>query len=141
MACTAESGWLLNLPLPQRDDLLATLAGFYKISGVDLVREQLEACFSEGLPPYNVNANGLTVWTSRDFRAEVQYNLNRWPTITPFPQSTARKYGLPELESDRMIFAKTDITWNHWVSLWQARHADVQHSVPFSFPTRLLPHQ
>ena len=141
VACTAESGWLLNLPLPQRDDLLATLAGFYKISGVDLVREQLEACFSEGLPPYDVNANGLTVWPSRDFRAEVQYNLNRWPTITPFPQSTARKYGLPELESDRMIFAKTDITWNHWVSLWQARHADVQHSVPFSFPTRLLPHQ
>jgi len=139
VACTAESGWLLKLPLPQRDDLLATLAGFYKISGVDLVREQLEACFSNGLPPYDINANGMTVWPSGDFRAEVQYNLNRWPTITPFPQSTARKYGLPELESDRMIFARTDITWNHWVSLWQARHANVQHSVPFSFPTRLLP--
>ena len=139
VACIAESGWLLELPLQQRDDLLATLAGFYKISGVDLVREQLEACFAKGLPPYDVTANSITLWPSGDFRAVVHYNLNRWPTIVPFPQSTARKYGLPELEADRLIFAKSPITWTHWASLWQARLANAQQSVPFSFPTRLLP--
>lgn len=138
VASILEVGWVPHLAAHRREDLIAALAGIYQIGGVDLVREQIEACFLPDVPPYDVTEAGLTVWPDGEFLVTVHYNLRRRPTIRPTPLAAARKYGLPTLESERLIFGQSTISWNHWVSIWDTRARDANASLLFSFPTRLI---
>lgn len=139
VASILSPGWLDRTDGFRRSDLIAVLAGFYKISGVDLVREQVAACFYPRIPPYDIAESGLVMWPDGDYRTVVFYNLHRRSTIRPTPNAAAREFGLPTLESDRMIFGHAVITWNHWVSIWKARSKNPDAHVPFAFPVRLLP--
>jgi len=85
-----------------------------------------------------VTEYGLIVWPGGDFEHTVYYNLNRRSTIRPSPASIARRFGLNALESERLIFGHCDISWSHWVSIWQTRVRNPESQVPFSFPVRLL---
>ena len=139
VASIRKPGWMAEAAGYQVADLIAALAGFYKISGVDLVREQVESCFQPEIPPYDVTDYGLIVWPGGDFHSTVFYNLNRRSTIRPSPGSVARRFGLHPLESERLLFGHSEITWAHWVSIWQTRVQNPESQIPFSFPVRLLP--
>jgi len=89
-------GWISGLDPERRRVLGNALAGFYKLAGVDLVREQIEA-WLPGPSPYDVADEGLAVWPGADFGKEIVYDLR-----TQVP-----------------MFAKQAVTWRAWVTIWQ----------------------
>src|SRR5262249_30060945 len=70
-------GWIDRLADDQRQILEIALAGFYKRSGVDLVREQLEHAIAgdEPPPPYDISDEGLVVWPGHGYQTEAIYDL------------------------------------------------------------------
>ena len=58
VAAMHERGWLDRLGRRQRRTLANALAGFYKLAGVDLVREQLDAQLQPGTEDYRIDERG-----------------------------------------------------------------------------------
>jgi len=134
-----NSGWLLRTPPERNVPLADALAGFYKLGGVDLIREQVEACFEPNLPPYDITETGLVVWPGARYEHEILYNLDQSPTITPRPRSLARSLGCPILEADQILYAARPIAWDDWVSLWDAEQSGGPLRELFEEKLRLLP--
>ncbi|HTU27195.1 MAG TPA: hypothetical protein VMF30_17440, partial [Pirellulales bacterium] len=129
-------GWLDQLSPAQRGTLANALAGFYKLAGVDLVREQLDERLRPGAESYAIESRGLVV--SGSHRAdEVVYTVADWPPARtagpPWPQET--RY--PSRQD--LIFSARPIAWNDWVAAWQRdQAAGILQPVPLT-DARLLP--
>ncbi len=125
LASIPVSGWMDILPAEERPILENALAGLYRLAGVDVVREQLEAALGgEGKAPhYDVSGEGLVVWPGRDYRSEVVYDLRRGTSFTPkirgeVPVESARVLG------DAEVFLRAQqVTWASWVAAWSASAA------------------
>jgi hypothetical protein len=89
-------GWISDLDPERRRVLGNALAGFYKLAGVDLVREQIEA-WLPAPSPYDVADEGLVVWPGGDFNTETVYDL---------------RAQVPMLRNQH-------VTWRAWVANWQ----------------------
>lgn len=139
VACVLNSGWLVHLPPEKAAALSHALAGFYKIGGVDLIREQIDACFEAQPLPYDITEGGLVVWPGARYEHEIFYNLEQRPTITPRPRAVARSLGCPPLAAQHLLFNLLPITWDEWVHIWEADRA--AESAPPLLPkeARLLP--
>ena len=61
VASIDRRGWLDQLSPGQRGTLANALAGFYKLAGVDLVREQLDAHLPPETETYSIEERGLVV--------------------------------------------------------------------------------
>jgi hypothetical protein len=107
-----KRGWADNLSYAARHALASALAGFYKLSGVDLVREQIESRLQPGAPPYEVTDESLVVWPARNAPARA-YRLRDWPALY------ANGDGALPADRDRWVFAATPITWRRWVLTWE----------------------
>ena len=123
VANTFETGWVKKLDGPQREALLAALVGFYKLAGVDMVREQIAASFAPRRIPYDVTEEGLVVWPDGEYVEEAIYNLWHHQVIRPYPRSVARNYLLPTLATENLIFAVTPLAWETWASRWDGDSA------------------
>jgi len=92
--------------------------GLYKMSGVELVHEQIEACFLPDVPRYDVCESGLVVQPDPNSPMEVSYDLrsesDRKPLVSPTVPSA-----LPTLDRRRLVFSASPIRWRQWVELWQ----------------------
>ena len=79
--------WFERLSPQQIHAWTAALSGFYAMSGVDLVREQVDACFEPNVPRYDLREQGLVVWPEPHGDLEVIYNLRenaeQSPLVTP----------------------------------------------------------
>ncbi len=117
----------------------AALAGFYQLGGVDIVREQVEDCFKESTPAYDVMESGLAVWPTDDYSVEVVYNLHRRPQIRPTPRSVARDYQLPNPDASQLVHGETHVDWKHWVEIWDTSPDAEELASPHSTPIRVLP--
>ena len=83
------------------------LAGLYKRSDVDLVREQILAALRTPPAAIQLNYEGLLAWT--DLHAE--------PTFYPLrddPDNPDRA-----AETQRMVFAQMPILWDQWLECWE----------------------
>lgn len=118
LASTADPGWVRALPERRRQVLMSALTGFYRLSGVDLVREQIAAAFAPRALPYDVTEVGLIVWPDQRFLDEATYELRREHQIRPWPRHVARAWSLPALDSASLIFAESDLSWDAWESHW-----------------------
>jgi hypothetical protein len=108
-----KRGWADHLSLAGRHTLASALAGFYKMAGVDLVREQIEARLEAGSPGYEVNERALVVWSGQNGPLHT-YRLRDWPTLY--------EDGVDEaitVDRDRWVFAATPISWRRWVVTWE----------------------
>lgn len=120
VASLPERGWIDQLDDSQRRILEIALAGFYKRSGVDLVREQLEYVLAgEGPPPpYDISDDGLVVWPGRGYQTEAVYDLR-----APFP--TAKLRGapwtgeLPALAGRHALYFREPLSWQIWTNVWE----------------------
>src|SRR5262249_62050194 len=99
LAGLAPPGFAASLPPERRRVLENALAGFYKLAAVDMVREQIERVIPAG-SPYDVADEGLVVWPGGDFSREIVEGL-RAPA------------------ADRLLYARTPVTWSDWVATWQ----------------------
>ena len=57
------------------DSLRDALTGLYKLAGVDLVREQVEAWLGQSRFGYDITAEGLVVWPRQEYEEQVVYAL------------------------------------------------------------------
>lgn len=134
-----ESGWLDDLPPSQRSVFSTALSGFYQLGGVDIVREQVEDCFADSAPSYDLMELGLAVWPTEDYSVEVVYNLHRRPQIRPTPRSVARDYQLPNPEAADLVYCESNVEWTRWVEIWEAEQQAAELPAPSGSPIRVLP--
>ncbi|MEX0979091.1 MAG: hypothetical protein WDZ48_09580, partial [Pirellulales bacterium] len=113
VACIHKRGWADNLSYAQRHALASALAGFYKLAGVDLVREQIEARLEPGSPGYEITDGALVVWPGQQEPARA-YRLRDWPTLNEKPEA-----GATTDDRERWVFAATPISWRRWVVTWE----------------------
>ena len=140
VASVIKAGWSGKISSQARSVLSTAIAGFYQISGVDLVREQVEDCFNGKLPSYDVMESGLAVWPTDDYSVEVIYILNRKSHIRVSPKSVARDYQMPIPEPSELLFSETSVAWSRWVQIWESERSQEQLPDPYDAPIRVLPH-
>ncbi|HVK87588.1 MAG TPA: hypothetical protein VM513_25900 [Kofleriaceae bacterium] len=115
-----EPGWTTQLDEQQRRIFEIALAGFYKLSGIDLVREQLEHALRDGdhVPPYDVADEGLIVWPGRGFETEAIYDL-RANKLAAVVRGAAYDGPLHDLGGRHALFGREPLFWSVWSTTWQ----------------------
>ncbi len=141
VASVAEPGWLARLSADEGKTLTTALAGFYKMSGVNLVREQIEARFEPKVPPYDVSDAGLVVWPDGRYEAQVEYDFGDGEVL--LPRTTAGKdvEPLPPLQAYSLFLDNESVSWQRWVEAWEQDQAGKGHPEQFLAGVRLLPGQ
>lgn len=113
VASIHRRGWSDSLSYPRRHALSNALAGFYKMAGVSLVREQIEEGIEPGARGYEITDDHLVVWPQRNAPAHV-YQLGEWP-----PADINAPNPPPVDSRERWVFAATPISWRSWVITWE----------------------
>jgi hypothetical protein len=140
-ARAALPAWFERLAPEQARALTNAVLGLYKMSGVELVHEQIEACFAPEAPSYDLCEEGLMVRPDPNSDATVLYDLRSTAPdaalISPSTPST-----LPTLDRRRLVFSAAPIRWSQWVDLWQredraAVDADAQDGIEPSWKRAL----
>jgi len=108
-----ERGWLDHLAYAQRQAFASALAGFYKLAGVDLVREQIESQLEASAPGYEITEDALVVWP-RQNAAKLVFPLRTWPAVEKDQTKPA-----VAAERARWVFCATPISWRRWVVTWE----------------------
>lgn len=120
VASVPQSGWIDRLSSYQRAIFELALAGFFKLSGVDLSREQLEEVLRGSgatVPRYDIADHGLVVWPGDSAETEVVYDLAK---ANPRPRIRgARREGeVVDLRARHAIFGREPIHWAVWSTTW-----------------------
>lgn len=118
LAYVEKPAWFERLSPEQVHAWTAALSGFYAMSGVELVREQVEACFEPIVPQYDLREQGLVVWPEPHGDLEVIYNLRENADQLPLVSPSAPCM-LPTLDRHRLVFSSAPIRWTSWVELWE----------------------
>jgi hypothetical protein len=118
LACVPQAGWAMTLSGPDRALLLDALSGFYRLAGVDLIREQIDQSLGAKEMPYDVADQGLVVWPDDHYGDEAFYHLHRKGTLRPSPRSVARTYDLIPLNRGALVFSHTPIARAAWEARW-----------------------
>jgi hypothetical protein len=116
-----EAGWLHRLTPEQRHAVTTALGGFYKLAGIDFIREQLDANLPAPFVAYDLTSRDLVLWLNYRHGKAIFYDVReaddrlkpRNPDGTPAPDS-------PILEAKRLMFAQIPLTWEQWVASWQS---------------------
>jgi hypothetical protein len=112
-----QKTWLTDLAPEQTLAFRDALAGFYKLAGVDAVREQLESHLPAAAS-YDLTDKGLVVWPPDEQEGAVVYDL---------------------AEGSEMLFSTTPIFWTDWVRTWQVDHEGKGHTALLPSRVPLLP--
>ena len=121
IASISQVGWIDALDEDQRHIFEIALGGFYKLSGIDLVREQLEEAFDAELsqvPPYDISDEGLRVWPGPGYDTEIVYDL-RAPTVSVSIHGGPLEGRVPELVGRDALFGRDPIPWTMWSATWE----------------------
>lgn len=115
-----ERGWIDRLDEDQRRILEIAIAGFYRRSGVDLVREQLEHALAgdDEPPPYDISDEGLVVWPGHGYQTEAVYDLR---AAFPVPRMRGATWSgeLPPLAGHHALYFREALAWSAWTSAWE----------------------
>jgi len=117
VANVSQPGWLLATSTEQWNSFINALEGFYRKSGIDLVREQLETNFVL-LHPYDIDSSGLVIWPTKQFDIEIVADLMSEGTIRPQPAFQASEAGLVPMQREKVLFSATQTEWKEWERIW-----------------------
>jgi hypothetical protein len=118
VAGLSQRGWVDVLEAARLETFRNALAGLYKLAGVDLTREQLDACFDPRRFDYDVTAEGLRVWPHDHPAAMATYDLAAENTLLPRTNGTPTPE-LPTPAANQVLFNRVPITWQEWVHAWE----------------------
>jgi hypothetical protein len=118
IACSES--WLSRLTPEQGMAFRDALAGFYKLAGVDAVREQIESQVPAGTA-FELTEKGLIVWPLSGPNGKMVYDLEDGP------------------QRDALLYSTTPIRWVDWVQRWQLDHDGKGHAPLLPLHVRLLP--
>jgi hypothetical protein len=119
--------WLSRLTSEQGMAFRDALGGFYKLAGVDVVREQIEAQLPLGTA-YDLTEKELVVWPLSGQDGEVVYDLEDRPEIAPRSHGPSMLPVLPSFTADAVRYSETPIRWSDWVQTWQLDHDGKGHA-------------
>jgi len=114
-----DLGLLARFSSEQRDVLAAGLVNLYKLAGVDLLRQEIEAQLPHPTPPYDVARQGLVVWPTPSRPQEVRYDFGAGEQIPPRSAGTMPPGVMPSLNRSRLLFGRIRVDWSRWVELWE----------------------
>jgi hypothetical protein len=118
VASVATAGFIDALEAEHRDTFEIALAGLYKLAGVDVVREQVEALLGAGTS-YDISAEGLVVWPGKGYATEVVYPLVGTGTTSGIVRGESLSTPPISLELGRLLFARQAILWTAWVDAFR----------------------
>ena len=136
----AEPGWITQLDGAQRRIFEIALAGFYKLSGVELLREQLEHALKPDdapTPPYDIADEGLVVWPGDGFETEAIYDLTA-AKLVPVTRGAPYTGQLFDLGGRHALFGREPLYWSVWATTWQ-QIARGEEPMPIIVGPSLLP--
>ena len=114
VADITKTGWISELTMEQRQLFKTAVLGFYKLCGVEVVREQLESALRRDLP-YDIQEDNLVVWLGGHFEYEATYNLSETRNLTARPTRLAEQFHLPRFQAEELLFQHISISWKSWV--------------------------
>lgn len=123
-----QPGWAAGLTGSARVVFRAALLGFYKHAGVDLVMEQVQAAFPEGVR-LDLRDDRLSVHLAD---VTVDYPLREPQRGVEAPS------GWPTTAAP-LVFALQPIRWETWVDFWQADQAGYAAELPLLPGVSVLP--
>jgi hypothetical protein len=126
VAGVSKPSWLEEISSHQLQTLSTALTGLYKMSGVDLVREQLLAGFEPLMPNYEFCEQGLIVWPDALYQSQAVYDLHANPEIVPQVSAPLADHHLPTLDARQVVFGRNPILWSGWVEMWEQQRPDVK---------------
>lgn len=139
VAKIVDHGWLGSLRPEQQSVVAATLTGFYKFSGVELVDEQLRHALGSAQIVYHLRLSELEVWADEGRSASVTYGLRTWGMIRPHPSSRARALGFAPVARKQLLFSERDVSWDHWIDFWQQELLELHAGGGLTQARQLLP--
>jgi hypothetical protein len=119
VAGISGAGWIGRLNESERIVLEHALVGFYSKSGVDLVRERIEAALDHRPLPYDIAEGELVVWPGDRFEHEVSYAVQDSRHFWPRPASIANRFSLPRIDADEILFSRAPTSWEAWLEMWK----------------------
>ena len=114
-------GWLAGLDEHQRSIFEIALSGFFKLSGVEIVREQVEHVLrgsERTTPPYDIADEGVVVWPGDGYETEIVYDL-RSKRLTPTVRGEPFEGFIPDFEKGHALFGRELLYWSVWATAWQ----------------------
>jgi hypothetical protein len=136
VAHIADPGWLGELGDEQRRALTTALAQVYKLAGIDLVREMLNANLPSSTAGYDFTPAGLRVWREH---SQATYNL-RDGLVRIRPQVSDAPGGeWPVFGRKQLVFAEQALTWKQCVRCWEQDGSGGGHPQLLGPDVRLLP--
>ncbi|MGH7140477.1 MAG: hypothetical protein ACREHD_32480, partial [Pirellulales bacterium] len=131
-----ESGWAANLADAPRQALADALTGLYKMSGAELVYEQIAANIDAqqafeiadfGLTIHSRGGEPLAVYQLRDERP-VAPAASLLPIVRPDP-----------FDREALVFASWPVPWDLWVEVWDRDQSGGRHTPRLVVGAQLLP--
>jgi hypothetical protein len=138
LAQVAEPGWLPT-DAEQAAVFALSLTGFYQEAGVDLIREQIEACLAPLSCQYDITDEGLVVWPDGDSATRVVYDVNEEPEMRPRVVAGSSREDLPVLRSYDLVFHHRRVGWMTWIDAWDVEDTGAQPPKPLLPGARVLP--
>jgi hypothetical protein len=126
-----HAGWLHQLPSQQAGALTLALAGWYKLAGVDVVREQVQAGLAGRGLSYVIEPPGLALHSVSRSSEDIVYPINDTVRIDLFHKGK-EPTTLPIVPPvEALIFARIPIRWDAWVDAWlREQHGQAPHLLP-----------
>lgn len=141
LAGVAEIGWLARVSSEHAGILAVAIAGVYHLSGVGLVREQVQAALPVATALYDIEEDGLVVWVDQRFGHKVVYDLGDLDDqLQPHAVNGDPQAPRPPLDAQRLIFARQPLSWNRWVDTWQSAASAARRIAMIPESEKLLPY-
>lgn len=140
IAHIAETDALAQLSREQRQVLENALAGFYALSGVQLIRERVEQL----LPPhtdYGFEGPFLILRPDRGSAQEIRIELRPAHPAEPPPESSPVPSALERLRLEQIVFSEHPLSWTQWVADWEQEQRGDQAAPPSRNNEKKKPHR
>jgi len=133
-----RAGWAARLGPADRQILAAALVGLYKLAGVDLVREQIDAQLPHATE-WDIADQRLVLAPQADLETEVVYPLDVEGPLEPQVTRGELWRAMPTLEARQVLFSQVPVLWDRWVDFWEKSRLDATAAPEPIVPIRVLP--
>lgn len=119
MAALHGADWLAERSTAEQVEFANALAGFYKLSAVDLVEQQVRAGLPPGFTEFELEPDRLAIHPAGTGGRRLRYDLSQWDRpLRPEDARGSRAKG-PELDPARIMFRRTDVSLAEWEHAWR----------------------
>lgn len=123
-----DPGWKRDLAPEAAATFDQMLRGFYKLSAVDIVRDDVDTALGVVPVAWELRPKQLVVSQPATGEPQASYALYE-QVMTPRPIGYNNMADLPELARERILFRERQFTRDQWVAIWES---------PVTAPTRTL---